>query len=72
MIEETTLAIIFSVLAPIITIIMAKMKSQTTFFKAKIKNVMEISKEIDDIMKDNIVTPEEARRLVSLMRTALR
>jgi len=72
MIEDTTLAIIFSVLAPIITMIMAKMKSQTTFFKTKINNVMEISKEIDTILEDDKVTPLEARRLVSLVRHALK
>ena len=71
MIDETTLTIILSILAPVITIVIAKMKSQTTFFKTKLKNVLEISQEIDKIMEDDKVTPEEAKRLISLVRIAI-
>lgn len=72
MIDETSIAIILSILAPVITMIIAKMKSQITFFKSKLKSVDAISEEIDKIMEDGKITPEESKRLLSLVRIALK
>jgi len=72
MIDETTLTIILSVLAPVITMIIAKMKSQTTFFKTKLKHIVAISQEIDIIMEDDKVTVEEAKKLISLVRATFK
>jgi len=71
-IDESTLMIILSVLAPAITMVIAKMKSQTTFFKSKLKSIVLISQEIDKIMEDDKVTAEEARKLISLVRIAIK
>lgn len=72
MIEETTIAIVVSILAPLITIVMAKLKSQTAHFKKGLDHVIVIANEIDEIMKDDKITPEEAKRLIGLIRKVIK
>ena len=53
---------------PIITGFIAKYKIQMNKIKEKLILTEKLIKEVNEVMKDDVVTPEEAKRLITIIR----
>lgn len=54
---------------PIVTGFIAKYKIQMNKIKEKLILTEKLIKEVNEVMKDDVITPEEAKRLVLIMRS---
>ncbi len=54
---------------PIVTGFIAKYKIQMIKIKEKLSLTEKLIKEVNDVMKDDVVTPEEAKRLITIIRS---
>jgi hypothetical protein len=61
--------IIILAIVPIVTGVIAKYKIQFDKIKEKMFLTEKLIKEVNEVMKDDVVTPEEARRLITIIRS---
>lgn len=54
---------------PIVTGLIAKYKMQVSKIKEKLMLTEKLIKEVNEVMKDDVVTPEEAKRLITIIRS---
>ncbi len=67
--SSNVLEIIILSLVPIVTGFIAKYKIQMIKIKEKLSLTEKLIKEVNDVMKDDVVTPEEAKRLITIIRS---
>lgn len=66
--EDSVIAIIVTIVAPLITILMAKYKMETKVVKEKIKGIANVTDVVQDVLADDKVTPEELKRIITAVR----
>lgn len=67
--SSNILEIIVLALVPIVTGFIAKYKIQMIKIKEKLSLTEKLIKEVNEVMKDDVVTPEEAKRLITIIRS---
>jgi len=66
--EDSVVAIIATIVAPLITILLAKFKMETGTFKEKFKNITNLVNEIDTALDDDKITVEESKKIIRTLR----
>ncbi len=71
-IDPTFLAIILSVVAPVVTMVIAKFKLQTASFKQKFTTFKSLVDELDNSLQDDKITVEESKRIILLVKKLIK
>jgi len=66
--EDSIVALIATIVAPVITILLAKFKAETGIFKEKFKNITNLVNEINDALEDDTITTEESKKIIKTLR----